>query len=142
MKLETTITIDRPVEEVMEFLARIDNLPDWAENIVEAGQTSQGPVGRGATYRVVSQVMGNRMSHDFTISEFIPGERYAAQSSGGPFSMSVTYDIEPCEGGARLRSVSEVRLKGLMALAAASMSATVQAQFESDHRNLKRILES
>ena len=126
----------------MEYLIRVENLPAWAENIVEAGQTSQGPVGRGATYRIVSQVMGSRMSHDFTISEFVPGERYAARSVGGPFSMSVTYDVEACEGGARLRSVSEVRLKGLMALAASSMSATVQAQFESDHRNLKRILES
>ncbi len=142
MRLETTIAIDRPVDEVMEYLTRIENLSVWAENIVEAGQTSQGPVGRGATYRIVSQVMGSRMSHDFTIAEFIPGQRYAARSVGGPFAMSVTYDIEPCEGGSRLRSVSEVRLKGLMAMAAASMSATVQAQFESDHRNLKRILES
>ena len=142
MRVETTITIKRPVEEVMGFLTTVENLPSWAENIVEARQTSGGPVGLGTTCRIVSEVMDRRLSHDFAVTEFSPGHRYAAQSTGGPFSMSLAYDIEPCEGGSRLRSISEIRLTGLMALAASAMSARAQAQFESDHRNLKRILES
>lgn len=142
MRVETTITINRPVEEVMGFLTNIENLPTWAENIVEARQTSRGPVGRGTTCRIVSEIMDRRLSHDFAVTEFSPGERYAARSTDGPFPMSLAYDIEPCEGGSRLRSVSEVRLTGLMALAASAMSARVQARFESDHHNLKRILES
>ena len=141
MRLETTIIIDSPAEEVMGFLTRIENLPSWAENIVEARQTSQGPVGHGTTYRIVSEFMGNRMPVDFAVSEFSPGEGYAARSYGGLFSMSMSYDIEPCEGGSRLRSVYEVRLPGFMAQAASAMSAKVQARFEADHRNLKRILE-
>ncbi len=142
MRVETTITINRPVEEVMGFLTRIENLPTWAENIVEARQTSQGPVGQGTTCHIVSEVMDRRLSHEFAVTEFSPGERYAAHSTQGPFSISLIYDVRPIEGGSRLHSVSEVRLTGLMALAASAMSAMTQARFESDHRNLKRILES
>ena len=126
----------------MGFLTRVENLPSWVENVIVAEQTSQGPVALGTTCRIVSHVMDRRLSHDFVVTEFTPGERYAAQSASGPFSMSLAYHIEPCEGGSRLRSVSEVGLTGLMALAASAMSARAQARFESDHRNLKRILES
>ena len=142
MRVETTIIINRPVEEVMGFLTDIENLSRWVENIVEARQTSQGPVGLGSTCLIVSEVMRRRLSHEFAVTEFSPGERYAARTTDGPFSMSLAYDVEPCEGGSRLRSVSEVRLTGLMALAESAIIAQAQAQFESDHRNLKRILES
>ena len=142
MRVETTITINRPVEEVMGFLTKIENLPSWAENIVEAEQTSQGAVGLGSTCRIVSEVMRRRLSHEFEVTEFSPGERYAAHSVDGPFSMSLAYDVEPREGGSQVRSVSEVRLTGLMALAESAIGERAQARFEADHRNLKRILES
>ncbi len=142
MRVETTITINRPVEDVMEFLTRIDNLPTWAENIVSARQTSEGPVGQGTTCRIVSEVMERRLSHDFAVTDFSQGERYVAHSTQGPFPISLTYNVRSIEGGSRLHSVSEIRLTGLMALAASAMSAQAQARFESDHLNLKRILES
>lgn len=142
MRVETTITIKRPVEEVMGFLSKVENLPSWAENIVEAEQTSRGPVGLGTTCRIVSEVMQRRLTHEFAVTEFIPGESYSAHSTGGPFQMSLTYSIIPLNGGSRLHSVSEIRLTGLLALAESTMSARAQARFESDHLNLKRILES
>ena len=142
MRVETTITINRPVVEVMEYLTRVENLPDWAENVVEARQTSQGPVERGATCRVVTEVMRRRLSHEFAVTEFLPGERYAAHSTDGPFPMSLAYNVKPFEGGARLHSISEFSLPGMAVLVESAMRIRAQAQFESDHRNLKRILES
>lgn len=142
MRVETTITIRRPVDEVMDFLTRIENLPTWAENVVTAEQTSCGPVGQGTTCRIVSEVMQRRMSHDFAVTEFDPGERYAAHSTNGPFPMSVSYNVKSCEEGSRLHSVSEIKLTGLMALAESAMRPKAQERFDSDHRSLKRILES
>ncbi len=142
MKVETTITINRSVADVMEYLTRVENLPSWAENVVEAQQTSQGPVEQGATCRVVTEVMQRRLSHEFAVTEFLPGERYAAHSTDGPFPMSLAYDVKPSEGGAQLHSVSEFDLPGMTALVEPAMRRRVQAQFESDHQNLKRILES
>lgn len=142
MKVETTITINRSVADVMEYLTRVENLPSWAENVVEARQTSQGPVEQGATCRVVTEIMQRRLSHEFAVTEFLPGERYAAHSTDGPFPMSLAYDVKPSEGGAQLHSVSEFDLPGMTALVEPAMRRRVQAQFESDHQNLKRILES
>lgn len=142
MRVETTITINRPVVEVMEYLTRVENLPDWAENVVEARQTSQGQVELGATCQVVTEVLQRRLSHEFAVTEFLPGERYAAHSTDGPFPMSLAYSVKPFEGGAQLHSVSEFNLPGMTALVEPAMQRRVQAQFESDHRTLKRILES
>ncbi len=120
MRIETTININRPAEEVMEFVTKIENLPIWVENVIQARQTSHGPVGQGTTCRIVSEVMSRRLSHDFAVTEFRPGQRYAAHSVGGPFPMSMMYNIEPSEDGSRLHSVSEVELTGLMALTASA----------------------
>ena len=86
--------------------------------------------------------MQRRMSHDFAVTEFDLGERYSAQSTSGPFPMSVSYSVKPCEEGSRLHSVSEIKLTGLMAMAESAMKPKAQERFDSDHRNLKRILES
>ena len=142
MRVETTITINRSVEDVMEFLTKVENLPVWAENVVEATQTSHGAVGLGTTCRIVSEVMQRQMSHDCAVVEFQPGKKYTASSVDGPFPISLTYDIEPFEGGSQLHSVTEFSFPGLAAFVELAMGARVQERFESDHRNLKRILES
>ena len=142
MRIETTININRSVEDVMEFLTKPENLPVWTENVVEATQTSQGPVGLGTTCRIVSEVMQRRMSHDFAVTEFLPGKKYAVSSVNGPFPMSLTYAIEPFDGGSQLHSVTEFNFPGLTAFVELAMRDRVRERFESDHRNLKRILES
>ena len=45
IRVEHTVVIKRPIEEVFNFMAKVENLPRWAENTIEAQQTSQGPLG-------------------------------------------------------------------------------------------------
>ena len=142
MQLETTITIERPVDEVLAYVTVVENTTQWTESTVEAVQTSEGPVGAGSTCRIVSQAMGQRFTHEFEVTDFQPAKRYAVQSTDGPFPLSMTYTFEVVEGGTRLRVVSEADLGGLMSIAGALISGAAQKQMETDHRNLKRVLES
>ena len=45
-RFETSVTIDRPVEEVWKFITDLSNMPKWS-NILESKQTSPGPMGVG-----------------------------------------------------------------------------------------------
>lgn len=47
---EESIVIERPVDEVFDFVADTTNDPRWHTTVVEGQRTSLGPVGLGATF--------------------------------------------------------------------------------------------
>lgn len=142
MKVQTTITIEHPKAEVLAYVTRVENATQWAGSILEAVKTSDGPVGMGSTCKMVSQAMGNRFTHEFEVTEFQPGERYAIRSTDGPFPLSMSYTVEDTPDGTRLHVVSEAALSGLMAMAGPAIQTMAQKQIEDDHARLKRLLES
>ena len=142
MRVETVVTIYRPVDEVISFITDIASFVRWSENTIEAVQTSEGPLGVGTTCRITSRAMGRKIAHEFEVTVYRPGERYAVRSTSGPFPMSVTYTAEQLPDGTRLHAVSEADLPGILGLASTVMWGRVQKQFETDHLNLKRLLES
>jgi hypothetical protein len=46
-RFETTIVIDRPIEEVFGFLADGENDKEFSSRIVEIAKTTEGPPGVG-----------------------------------------------------------------------------------------------
>jgi hypothetical protein len=140
--VETDVIICRSVDEVLSFITDIASFAKWSENTVEAVQTSPGPLAVGTTCRITSRAMGRTLDHEFQVTEYRPGERYAVRSTSGPFPMSVTYTAEQVPEGTRLHAVSEAELVGILSLAGTVMQGRAQKQFETDHVNLKRLLES
>ncbi len=142
MRFELEILIERPVDVVLDFITDISSFTQWTGSAVEAVQTSEGPVGVGTTCRIVNRSMGKTMEHEFEVTEYDPGRRYAVSSTSGPFPMTMTYTVEQVNQATRLRVVTEADPGGILALAGPLMGRMVRKQFESDHRNLKRLLES
>jgi Polyketide cyclase / dehydrase and lipid transport len=46
---ENTVTIGRPIKEVLAFLSDFENVPKWNYAIVETRKVSEGPVGVGTS---------------------------------------------------------------------------------------------
>ena len=142
MRLETDVTIYCTVDQLLSFITDIASFTRWSEKTVEAVQTSDGPLGVGTTCRIVSRAMDRTITHEFEVTDYQPGKRYAVRSTSGPFPVSVTYTVQEVPEGTRLHTVSEVDLPGILGLASAPMRGRVQRQFDTDHLNLKRLLES
>jgi len=45
--------VDRPVEEVWDFISTFENTTRWSRGVLEARQTSDGPLGVGSTLQTV-----------------------------------------------------------------------------------------
>ena len=142
IRVEYTVVIDRPIEEVFAFMAEVENLPRWAENTIEARQTSEGPVSAGTTCTVLNKAMGREMEHHFVVTKYEPHTRYAAKSTSGPFPMHMSYLLEPSDGGTRVYTVSEADLGGIARIAGPVLSGMARKQIAADHRKLKAMLES
>jgi uncharacterized protein YndB with AHSA1/START domain len=141
-KFEFTVVINRPVEDVFEFLSRAENMPRWAENVIEAVQTSEGRVDVGTTCHVVTKGMGMQVKQDFVVTECQQNRLYAAKSTSGPVQVENRYILEADNGGTKLYAYSSADLGGFMGLAGPLLNRKLKKQFETDHTNLKRLLES
>ena len=55
-----TVTIDRPVSEVFDFVAESSNEPKWDIDVQEVVQPTQGPLTEGTTYEWVLKFLGTK----------------------------------------------------------------------------------
>jgi len=77
LEFENTIHINRPVEEVFEFLADFENLPKWNYYVLQVTKQTPGPVGLGTTYHQVRKID----EQTFTIQEYEPENRLAVKTT-------------------------------------------------------------
>ena len=56
--IEDSVIINQPVEKVFAFATNLENNICWQSDVILSEQTSEGPFGRGATYRLVNRFMG------------------------------------------------------------------------------------
>ena len=58
---EADVTIHRPLEEVFAFVSTTSEIPKWQHGVVESRQTSEGPLGVGATGAIVRTSLGRKV---------------------------------------------------------------------------------
>jgi uncharacterized protein YndB with AHSA1/START domain len=99
-----SVTIDKPREEVFEYLADIANHPEFMDHFLKDWRLTRVESygrGAGARYRVISPL--NRFSwEDLTFLEVQPPYRIAAVGRGGKFNRIETFGewrLEPAAGG-------------------------------------------
>lgn len=56
-RIECEIVINRPVDEVFDFVADGHNEPQYNPHILRVEQTSAGPIGRGTRFRGEGKMM-------------------------------------------------------------------------------------
>jgi uncharacterized protein YndB with AHSA1/START domain len=67
---ETTVVIDRPIEEVFAFLADGTNDPKFSPRVQEITKTTDGPPGIGTVYASTVKDAGMKTQREFKYTEF------------------------------------------------------------------------
>ncbi len=141
-RMEVSVTIKRPVEEVFDFVTDIAKNSQWRSEILEISQTSEGPMGVGATMRVVLRVMGRQQKLTMEVTEYEPNRKFFSKSTSGPFPAQGSYIFESVNGGAKLTFVGEAQLGGFFKLIEPLVVRMQQRQWKTNFANLKDLLEA
>ena len=141
-KAEISMVINRSADDVFAYLTDVAKGTEWQAELVEASQTSTGPVGLGTTIREVRRFMGRKMESVFQITEFEPSQKLAFQSTVAPFPMRGQYVLEPEDAGTRVTFVVEADLSGAFKLAETIVVHTAKRQIDADLTKLKALLEA
>ncbi len=141
-RVEGEIIIDRPVEEVFDFVADERHEPRFNPRMTRAEQISDGPIGLGTRFHTELKTMGRTMP---MLVEFTGFERPRRLASVTRSPMMVTeggLTFEPAPGGTRMRWSWDVRPLGLMRVMAPFVGAVGRRQERGIWGRLKLLLES
>jgi uncharacterized membrane protein len=141
-KIEASVQINRPIEEVFAFAGNIENNPQWQSGVLEAEVTSEGPIAVGTTYRYVTRLLGRQIETDGEITEYEPNRRYSFKSTSGPFPIGGRLTCEAADGGTKVTLVVAADIGGFFKMAEPLVVRMVKRQYETDVSNLKSLLEA
>ena len=77
MRVEGDIVIERPIEEVFDFVADERNEPRYNPQMTRADKVSPGPIGLGSKFNSVMNGVGGRAEMTIEFTEFERPRRIA-----------------------------------------------------------------
>jgi hypothetical protein len=100
---EGTAVVERPIEEVFDFLAAGTNDPKFSPRVLEIAKLTDGPVGVGTVFKSTVNDAGMKTDREFEITEFERPTRlrWTERSKNQITVPTGGYDLAP--DGARTR---------------------------------------
>jgi carbon monoxide dehydrogenase subunit G len=141
-RLEATILIDKPANDVFTFLHNPDNHPKFVPGMLEFKKDSPGPIDRvGTSIRGVRTFLGRRMELPYEITEYQPDSCLGMQGAMGPLTFRDGYILEALGPRTRVKFWLEPTLTGLMKLARPFIALVGKTHAHETLTNLKKALE-
>ena len=138
---EEWITINRPVDEVFNFVLDGRNNPRWRPAVLDMQPVPGKPAGVGAVYKQgLKGPGGRRIDGDYEIVELRPNELIAFQVIAGPARPTGTFRFEPVGGATRVTFTLHFEPKGLARLIDPMITSTMRSEVAT-LTNLKAYLE-
>jgi uncharacterized membrane protein len=150
-RIEESIVINRPCDEVFEYLATRSNDPEWMVSVLESqwlddagpGSSERASIGRRG--RMVMKVQRRRIEFIDEVTDYQPGRVIAHRTVEGPFPLNTACSCDPTPGGCRATVVGEADrpIGGFFApLVEPFVARGVRRGFKADLARLKNILEA
>ena len=140
--VHSSITINRPIEDVFAVLTNVENVGKWFPGDVKEWWTSPPPYGVGSTRRARVKMGLMTTENDAVATEYQPPHRAAMNgtSENAPFLATLTF--APDGDGTRVEVTSEITLRGAMRIVGPLVTALYGRSWARGLANLKRMMES
>jgi hypothetical protein len=101
---EGTAVVERPIEEVFDFLAAGTNDPKFSPRVLEIAKLTDGPVGVGTVFKSTVKDAGMKTDREFEITEFARPTRlrWTERSKNQITVPAGGYDLAPDGAGTRV----------------------------------------
>ena len=141
-KIERSITIDRPLEEVFAFTHDPAKDALWQTTLVESEPLAEGPMKTGTKVRETRRFLGKRVEITREITEYEPPTGSSFETVSGPVPMSGEYKLEPIDGSTKVTAIGELDAHGFFKLAEPVFARMAARELESSLAHLKDLLET
>jgi carbon monoxide dehydrogenase subunit G len=139
VRIELTIDVARPAEDVFAYLLDLDRLPEWQESAVES--RADEPLAEGVRIFECRRALGREVHSELEVTEFDRPRQLTLKTLTGPVKFTVDHRLAEADGGTRLTVVAAGKAGGLMRLGEPMLARTVEAEMRKDLDRLKELLE-
>jgi len=142
-KIERSITINAPVENVFAYINDPELNPEWLPSMLEVKDVNITEQGVGSHFKWVYKMAGIRINGETTTLEHVPNQRIVVQSKVG-INSKWSWTFEPYDNGTRLSLVLEytVPVPVLGKLAEAVVLKQNEKEADAAMANIKAKMES
>ena len=140
IRIQASVTVNRPLEEVFRFMTDNQNALQWQSGLLEARVTND-VVGVGRAWVDVVQFLGRRIEVASQTTEYEPLRLVAFKSTSGPIPLEGRYAFEPAGGGTKVTFTLQGEAGGFFKLAEPIVARSTQRQWDTNLANLKDLLE-
>ena len=140
MKVERSISINRPPAEVFDYVADVRNDPSWHTDVLSA-ESSTASVRQGTVFTVKIKPSMGVSGGTMTVAKFEPGRLVQFEGRMGKMAPTVTNSCEPDGSGTRFTRHVDLRPPGIMGLLTPLIKAMIGKSNGGFLKNLKRVLE-
>ena len=139
---DMTLFIDRPPQEVFDYITNPDNDKMWQETVISSEWITPEPAGVGSKKQVELRFLGRNMTGTAEYTAWDPPGMYQFMSDDSPFALVGTTRFEPKDDGTQLTLEATIDTSGLLKLALGFVARRAEKQDITNFNNLKRILEA
>ena len=126
MKSRVSILIHRPITDIFQFVANVENQSKWQAATVKNTQITPGAMRVGAQMRHTGSWLGRNYESIAEVIEYEPDRLWGYKSLSGPYDLVLHYHFESVENGTRLTVDAEGDPKGFFTVPGPSMAGARQ----------------
>jgi uncharacterized protein YndB with AHSA1/START domain len=142
MKFKADVTIERPIEEVFEYVSDPCNFPSWNSAVQSVRGTAPGNQAAAATYLMERDLPGGRAKNELVIDVWKHPSEFTLRTTSGPTPFTYRYLFSEEVSGTQIELDAEVELPGVAGALGPIASLAVKRGVNSNFAELKRILEA
>ncbi len=141
VRIEGEILIDRPVEEVFDFVADERNEPRYNPHMRRAEQISDGPIGLGTRFRAEIVSMGRTVEMIIEFTGYDRPRRLASSTHMSSMDTHGGLTFDPVPEATRMRWTWDVEPRGILRLMRPLVAWMGRRQEQRIWTSLKHLLE-
>jgi len=145
LRVEHCVFINKPVEQVWNFLTDFQNTPKWDIGVLETKQTSAGAAGLGTTFQNIGPFLGRTSVREYRVTEIELNKKVTVKlitPSKLIKKAEVSYAFEPASDGTKLTATGGIEFNGFFKLIQPILIRRAKRDSQGDLDNLKHLLEA
>jgi uncharacterized membrane protein len=142
--MDSTVLIERPVEEVFGFVVDLTNVPSMEPSVKSVQKTSEGPIEAGTTFRMRQEAphLGKHREASVRYTAVKPNRKIDFKARVGPSSSTARLTFERADGGTRVRFRGKPNPAGPLKVLSPLSRRQGQHMWDKRLARLKRTMET
>lgn len=140
VRIDFTLEIARPPEEVFARLVDLERLPEWQASALAS--SADGPLAEGTRITERRRILGRELQNELEVTAYDAPRRLTLRALGGPVRFTVDHQLVEDSGSTLLQVVAEAKPGAFMKLAEPMLARTAEQEMRQDFERLKKQLEA